>query len=142
MSRRKKAKDLLFRSADLFGEIVSRATNGFALLTEDRFELTDDLLQVGSRFDRDGERGSDQCAEAGHPGAAAVQRYGQMQGVTGPQAEAWDLAFIAQYPDAEAFIAMVRDPDYREHVKHRTAGVADSRLLCLTPREPGEGFGE
>ena len=62
--------------------------------------------------------------------------------VTGPGAEAWDLAFIAEYPDAEAFIAMVRDPEYREHVKHRTAGVADSRLLCLTPTEPGEGFGE
>ena len=62
--------------------------------------------------------------------------------VTGPQAEAWDIAFIAEYPDAEAFIAMVRDPEYRELVKHRTAGVADSRLQCLTPVEPGEGFGE
>ena len=62
--------------------------------------------------------------------------------VTGPQAEAWDLAFIAEYPDAEAFIAMVRDPEYRELVKHRTAGVADSRLQCLTPVTPGEGFGE
>ena len=33
-------------------------------------------------------------------------------------------------------------PEYREHVKHRTAGVEDSRLLCLFPTEPGEGFGE
>ena len=42
-----------------------------------------------------------------------------------------------------AFIAMVRDPEYREFVKHRTAGVADSRLLRLDPiRELGEGFGE
>jgi uncharacterized protein (DUF1330 family) len=62
--------------------------------------------------------------------------------VTGPQDEAWDLAFIAEYPDAEAFIAMVRDPEYRELVKHRTAGVADSRLQCLNPVTPGEGFGE
>jgi uncharacterized protein (DUF1330 family) len=63
--------------------------------------------------------------------------------VTGPQDEAWDIAFIAEYPDAEAFIAMVRDPEYREHVQHRTAGVADSRLLRLDPvRDPGEGFGE
>jgi uncharacterized protein (DUF1330 family) len=62
--------------------------------------------------------------------------------VTGPQAEHWDLAFIAEYPSAEAFIAMVRDPEYREFVKHRTAGVADSRLLRLEPVTPGEGFGE
>ncbi|MFN3584539.1 DUF1330 domain-containing protein [Phenylobacterium sp.] len=62
--------------------------------------------------------------------------------VTGPQDEAWDLAFIAEYPNAEAFIAMVRDPEYRELVQHRTAGVADSRLLRLAPVEPGEGFGE
>ncbi len=62
--------------------------------------------------------------------------------VTGPRAEAWDLAFIAEYPSSEAFIAMVRDPDYRQLVAHRTAGVEDSRLLRLAPVTPGEGFGE
>lgn len=63
--------------------------------------------------------------------------------VTGPQdAEQWDLAFIAEYPSIRAFMEMVRDPGYREHVKHRTAAVADSRLLCLAPVTPGEGFGE
>ncbi|MBJ7411967.1 MAG: DUF1330 domain-containing protein [Phenylobacterium sp.] len=63
--------------------------------------------------------------------------------VTGPGAEAWDIAFIAEYPTADAFIAMVRDPEYRDLVQHRTAGVADSRLMRLEPiREPGEGFGE
>jgi uncharacterized protein (DUF1330 family) len=62
--------------------------------------------------------------------------------VTGPQAEAWDLAFIAEYPSSEAFIAMVRDPDYRVLVAHRTAGVEDSRLLRLAPVTPGEGFGD
>ena len=62
--------------------------------------------------------------------------------VTGPQDEAWDLAFIAEYPSSQAFIEMVRDPDYREFVKHRTAGVAESRLLRLEPVTPGDGFGE
>jgi uncharacterized protein (DUF1330 family) len=63
--------------------------------------------------------------------------------VTGPGSEAWDIAFIAEYPSSEAFIAMVRDPEYRQLVQHRTAGVADSRLLRLEPiRDPGEGFGE
>jgi len=59
-----------------------------------------------------------------------------------PDREAWDLAFIAEYPSAQAFIDMVRDPDYRVLVAHRTASVADSRLICMSPREPGEGFGE
>ena len=68
---------------------------------------------------------------------------GRPDGVlTGPIDEHWDLAFIAQYPSAGAFLAMVTDPAYREHVKHRTAGVADSRLIRLAPVSPGAGFGE
>ena len=63
--------------------------------------------------------------------------------VRGPGFEAWDIAFIAEYPSSQAFIDMVRDPEYRLHVAHRTAGVADSRLLRLDPvDDPGEGFGE
>jgi uncharacterized protein (DUF1330 family) len=62
--------------------------------------------------------------------------------VTGPADERWDLAFIAEYPGAAAFLAMVTDPAYREHVKHRSAAVADSRLIRLEPLAPGPGFGE
>jgi uncharacterized protein (DUF1330 family) len=62
--------------------------------------------------------------------------------VTGPADERWDLAFIAEYPNAAAFLAMITDPEYREHVKHRGAAVEDSRLIRMAPIEPGEGFGE
>ena len=63
--------------------------------------------------------------------------------VTGPGWEAWDLAFIVEYPGAQAFIDMVRDPDYRANVvPHRTAAVADSRLLRLAPLEPGDKLGD
>ena len=62
--------------------------------------------------------------------------------VTGPADERWDLAFIAEYPGGGAFLAMVTDPEYREHVKHRTAAVEDSRLIRLAPVTAGEGFGE
>ncbi len=62
--------------------------------------------------------------------------------LTGPQDEAWDIAFIAAYPDSAAFMAMVRDPEYQQLVVHRTAAVADSRLIRMAPAEPGEGFGE
>ena len=63
--------------------------------------------------------------------------------VTGPGSEAWELAFIAEYPNTQAFIDMVRDPHYRtEVVPHRTAAVSDSRLLCLEPLESGGTLGE
>lgn len=60
----------------------------------------------------------------------------------GPAGESWDIAFIAQYPSGEAFIGMLRDPVYREAVRHRQAAVADSRLIRLAPATPGSVFGE
>ena len=62
--------------------------------------------------------------------------------VTGPVDEHWDLAFIAEYPNAGAFLAMVTDAGYREIVKHRTAAVADSRLIRLAPITDATGLGE
>ena len=60
----------------------------------------------------------------------------------GPQTEHWDIAFIAEYPSGEMFVDMLRDPVYREAVKHRTAGVLDSRLIRMEPAEAGAEFGE
>ena len=60
----------------------------------------------------------------------------------GPSDEKWDLAFIAEYPSVDAFVAMLRDPEYRRAVRHRQAAVADSRLIRLRPSVPGESFGE
>ncbi|HUJ03360.1 MAG TPA: DUF1330 domain-containing protein [Rhizomicrobium sp.] len=60
----------------------------------------------------------------------------------GPTDEKWDLVFIAEYSNAQAFIDMLRDPAYREAVKHRQAAVLDSRLIRLAPQAPGESFGE
>lgn len=62
--------------------------------------------------------------------------------VIGPVSERWDLVFIAEYPNADAFVEMLRDPVYREAVKHRQAAVADSRLIRIAPGKPGAGFGE
>ena len=53
--------------------------------------------------------------------------------ITGPVGEAWDMAVITEYPSAEAFIALVRDPVYREGVKHRSAAVADARVVRVAP---------
>ena len=63
--------------------------------------------------------------------------------VIGPEAdEAWDIAFIAEYPSVDAFVAMIRDPDYQKAAAHRTAGVENSRLIRMEPLSPGAGFGE
>jgi uncharacterized protein (DUF1330 family) len=60
----------------------------------------------------------------------------------GPPEERWNLCFIAEYPSVSAFVEMVRDPIYREAVKHRQAAVEDSRLIRLAPLPSGKGFGE
>lgn len=49
--------------------------------------------------------------------------------VTGPAGE-WDEAFVMGYPDSVSFMKMVRNEEYiRDVVPHRTAAVADSRLI-------------
>jgi len=60
----------------------------------------------------------------------------------GPQSERWDHCFIAQYPSVQAFVDMIRDPVYREAVKHRQAAVEDSRLIRCAQAKVGKGFGE
>ncbi len=60
----------------------------------------------------------------------------------GPADESWDLAFIAAYPSAGAFLEMVTDPTYQsDAVPHRVAAVVTSRLLRTLPIEGGSGFG-
>ena len=62
--------------------------------------------------------------------------------VIGPTSERWDKVFIAEYPSGDAFAEMLRDPAYREAVKHRQAAVEDSRLIRLEPKKPAAVFGE
>ena len=59
----------------------------------------------------------------------------------GPQAEQWDLCFIAEYPSVDAFVAMIKDPEYREAMVHRQAAVKDSRLIRMEPQGEGANFG-
>ena len=59
----------------------------------------------------------------------------------GPREERWDHCFIARYPSVAAFVGMIRDPVYREAVKHRQAAVEDSRLIRLANIDAGDLFG-
>ncbi len=60
----------------------------------------------------------------------------------GPADEHWDHCFIAEYPSVAAFGEMIRDPGYREAVKHRQAAVEDSRLIRHAVMPAGRTFGE
>ena len=59
----------------------------------------------------------------------------------GPEDEDWDICFIAEYPSGEAFISMIRNPDYQKAVKHRQAAVKTSRLIRMEPKDVGKAFG-
>lgn len=98
-------------------------------------------------------------AGKGWSGADAYREYGKTSGpifqrvggtilwrgrpqltLTGPADEAWDAGFIAEYPDAAAFFAMITDEDYRRAVINRTAAVADSRLVRFGKAGGGSAF--
>lgn len=51
-----------------------------------------------------------------------------------PQEEAWDEMLLVRYPSPEAFLTMLADPEYRAATPHRTAALADSRLIGCTER--------
>jgi uncharacterized protein (DUF1330 family) len=97
-------------------------------------------------------------AGRGLTGAEAYAEYGQTSGpifervggsviwratmeamVTGPTDKNWELAFIAAYPHAGAFLEMITDPDYKLAVIHRQAAVLTSRLIRFAPLELGTG---
>ena len=58
----------------------------------------------------------------------------------GPPEKRWDLAFVARYPTAGAFLEMVTDPEYQVAVRHRQAAVLDSRLIRMAEAENSRGF--
>lgn len=56
--------------------------------------------------------------------------------VIGPDDEAWDDVLLVEYPSVEAFLAMIRAPRYQAFVHHRTAALADSRLVPISAGHP------
>lgn len=88
-----------------------------------------------------GWSGREAYAEYGRTSGPIFQRVGGSiiwRGVmesmlTGPQDKFWEMAFIAAYPNAGAFLEMVTDPDYRVAVINRQAAVLTSRLVRFRP---------
>jgi len=95
-----------------------------------------------------GGSGKDAYAAYGRESAAVFRRVGGRivwrgrpeQVLIGPLDERWDIAFIAHYPAAAAFLEMVTDPGYRVAVTHRQAAVDDSRLIRLAELPASDEF--
>ncbi|TCL09166.1 uncharacterized protein (DUF1330 family) [Shimia isoporae] len=75
-------------------------------------------------------------------GGKIVWRGAQELVVIGPSEETWDLCFIAEYPNPQAFVDMLGDPEYRKAMPHRQAAVEDSRLIRMAPIPLGGNFGD
>jgi hypothetical protein len=51
----------------------------------------------------------------------------------GPEDQRWDRALLVRQHSVEAFMAFAANEQYLTCLAHRTAAVADSRLLPLAP---------
>jgi uncharacterized protein (DUF1330 family) len=63
-------------------------------------------------------------------GAKVLWRGSVKHMVIGPAGEEWDEALLVQQPSRRAFLAMVSRPDYLRAAVHRSAALADSRLIA------------
>ena len=77
----------------------------------------------------------------GRYSAVALQRVASVGGsilwmgnvaatVIAPEGECWDDAVLVQYPSPQAFLQMVAQPEYLAAAPHRSAALADSRLIA------------
>lgn len=51
--------------------------------------------------------------------------------VIAPADEEWDDVVLIRYPNRAAFVGMITSEEYRAVMHHRTAGLADSRLIPI-----------
>ena len=66
----------------------------------------------------------------GEVGGKVLWRASVKQTVIGPEGEEWDAALLVQYPSHRAFLTMVSRADYLRAAVHRSAALADSRLIA------------
>ena len=73
-------------------------------------------------------------------GGSIIWRGGFDVSLIGPVDDHWDAMFIAHFPNAGAFLAMVTDPEYQTAVVHRQAAVMNSRLIRTSPQPASDIF--
>lgn len=50
--------------------------------------------------------------------------------IIAPPEELWDKVLLVRYPSIEAFLALLKSPEFRACSYHRNAALEDSRLIC------------
>lgn len=63
-------------------------------------------------------------------GAKLIWRGQAKASLIAPADEQWDEVFLVKYPDIGSFIKMITNPDYQAITFHRTAALANSRLIA------------
>ncbi|WP_421789600.1 DUF1330 domain-containing protein [Hyphobacterium sp.] len=129
------------------------AFEGFKSLPRDHPIDMLNLIRLRQKADYPDGRdlsGADAYALYGKQSAPVFQRVGgkiiwrgkPQTMLIGPEEGLWDIAFIARYPDANAFLQMVTDPAYQaEAVPHRQAAILDSRLIRHKVSQGSDQFG-
>ncbi|WP_316013402.1 DUF1330 domain-containing protein [Roseobacter sp. HKCCA0434] len=123
----------------------------FAALPQDTPIAMLNLVRLRERTEMDGQEMSGRAAYARyseltapilkHVGGSVAWSGGFEATLIGPEEERWDLVFFVSYPNAAAFIEMIRDSAYQKAVRWRQAAVETSRLIRLRPGQGGGGFG-
>ena len=73
-------------------------------------------------------------------GGSILWRGDMLIGLIGPEDEKWDICFIAEYPNVEAFVSMQKNKTYLKAVEHRQLAVKTSRLFRMAPKIFGNNF--
>jgi uncharacterized protein (DUF1330 family) len=63
-------------------------------------------------------------------GARPIWMSKAFAGVIAPTDEQWDQVFLVKYPSVDAFMTMLKMPDYLAATVHREAALRDSRLIA------------
>ena len=97
-----------------------------------------DVADDGANADAPSRTGREAYEAYAHHATRHVQAVGgrvlwrghAVHALIAPEGEAWDEVLLVEYPSVEAFIGMVRSPQYQAFTHHRTAALADSRLIA------------
>ena len=91
----------------------------------ERHELAGAGLSGAEAYGRYGVVALDHVARRG----GALTLYNDVVHVLVGRAGAWDQVAVMQYRGLDAFVDMLRDPDYQAALVHRDAGLAETRVL-------------